>query len=242
MRYIGSAGVRAGPGPLPLRITERMAAAIPENRACLHKHSSPLRAVLSAALPVLMAASATGQDAQSATVGLKIIVVQPAVRFEDVRSLLAVPVSDESEIDRLLIAEAKTAVGSKAIVLDADKLEPQANEECVRLHDLGSRLARGDLNEDASASLARLAALDPQYAVFVQFIRVKTGPGKSWNAWTGAITSSSASTLMQAAVLSGNGGRVLWKGERLIRNKALKPASPEFAKELALLYKGFELK
>jgi hypothetical protein len=187
---------------------------------------------------------AWGQDSVSApgSAGLKVILVKPAVRFEDVRSTFAIPVSDESEIDRLLVDEATRAVGSKATVLDVDKLESQANEECARLYDLASRLARGDVNEEATNGLARLAALDDQYAVLVQFVRVKTGPGKSWNAWSGAITSSSASTLMQAAVVSGKTGKVIWKGERLIRNKALKPTSVEFSKELGLMYRDFDIK
>jgi hypothetical protein len=51
-----------------------------------------------------------------------------------------------------------------------------------------------------------------------------------------------ASTLMQAAVVSCKTGKVIWKGEQLIRNKALRPANAGFHKALALLYQDFDIK
>ena len=49
-----------------------------------------------------------------------------------------------------------------------------------------------------------------------------------------------ASTLVQAALVSGD-GRVIWKGEQLVRNKALQPFSSAFVKTVDQLYRNFEI-
>jgi len=216
-------------------------------------HSHTLSAVLVSVLALTPAAKcadrapgqapAAGQAApQAAPAEMKLILLKPSIRFEDVRSTFAVQPSDEAQYEDLLINAAKRAVGSRATVLDMDKLEPPVVEACRQLDPLASRLARGDVNEEAAGDIARLAALDEGYAVLVQFFRLKTGPGRSWDPNTGAITSSMASTLMQAALVSGKTGKVIWKGERLVRNKALKPTNADFNKELVLLYRDFDIK
>jgi hypothetical protein len=123
-----------------------------------------------------------------------------------------------------------------------DNLDAPALEACGKLDPLASRLARGNVNEEAIEDLTQLAALDEQYAVLVQFFRLETGPGRSWNSFTGAITSSTASTLIQAALISAKTGKVLWKGERLIRNKAFRSTDADLDKALTLLYRDFDVK
>ena len=113
------------------------------------------------------------------------------------------------------------------------------NSACVE--SLGSRLARGNVNEDAIGKLARLAASDEHYAILAQFLRVETGPGRSWDPNTGAIASSAASTLVQAALVSAKTGKVIWKGERLIRNKALRPADAALNKAIRDVYQDFDV-
>jgi pyruvate/2-oxoglutarate dehydrogenase complex dihydrolipoamide acyltransferase (E2) component len=183
-------------------------------------------------------------EAASEPAGLKVILLKPSMRFEDLRTeaILPAQAAEEAEYEHHLLNAARKAVGSKGTVLEMDKLEPPAAEACKQLHALASRLARGNVNEEAMEGLGRLAALDERYAVLVQFFRLKTGPGRSWNPNTGAITSSMASTLMQAALVSCKTGKVIWKGEQLIRNKALKPTNANFHKALAPLYQDFDIK
>ncbi|MGO9230081.1 MAG: hypothetical protein ACLQKA_12865 [Bryobacteraceae bacterium] len=185
-----------------------------------------------------------GPNAASVPAGLRVIVLQPVLRFEDVRSDSLLPrlAAAEAEYANALLDAARNATGSKATIVETDKLEPAGAEASAQLRELGSRLARGNVNDDATAALGRLAALDERYAVLVQFFRLRTGPGASWNSWNGAITSSMASTLMQSALISCRTGKVIWKGERLVRNKALRPAHPDFQKALNLVYQDFDVK
>jgi hypothetical protein len=180
-------------------------------------------------------------DLSPAPLGLKIILLPPTIRFEDVRGYTPA-IGADLDYEQLLIDTARRAVGSRATLLDMNKLQPPIEEACRKLAPLASRLARGDVNDEAADDLARLAAFDECYVVLVQFFRLRTGPGRSWNSATGAITSSTASTLIQAALVSGKTGKVIWKGERLVRNKALKPTDGDFRKALTLLYQDFDIK
>ncbi len=184
--------------------------------------------------------------AQEATyaVSLKpmVIVVKPQIRFEDVRGFFipSVPTT-ESYYRQILIDTARGAVGTSAGVAEPDKLDPDLRAACGLLESLTSRLARGDTNEEARAVLTRMAAAPRPYLVLVQFLRIRTGPGASWNPNTGAIASSLASTLFQSALISPGKGSTLWKGEQLVRNKALTPTDAGFRKALTKLYKDFEI-
>jgi hypothetical protein len=173
----------------------------------------------------------------------KIILVKPAMQFEDVRSdgLTPTQATMDLEYEIKLLDAAKEAIGTKLPVVESEKLDLAAAEACRRLQALASRVARGYINEEAKEALSRLAALDEQQLVLVQFFRLKVGPGSSWNPNTGAITSSVQSTLMQAALVSCKTGTVVWKGEQFLR-KALAPTNPKFEKTLALLYQDFDIK
>lgn len=175
--------------------------------------------------------------------GPKIILLKPTMQFEDVRSSALTPAQAGMgwEYEAQLLNAAKEAVGTKLPVVELEKLDPAGTEACQRLQALASRLARGNINEEAREALSRLAALDEDQLVLVQFFRLKKGPGRSWDPNTGAITSSVESTLMQAALVSCKTGRVIWKGEQFFR-KAVMPTSPKFQKSLALLYQDFDTK
>ena len=180
--------------------------------------------------------------AGAVTPGMKIVLLRPSTRFEDVKTGAPLPRIDASVYDRVLLAAAERGVGPDVPAIGVSKLEPAGAEACGRLDPLASKLARGDVNDDARAALGGVAALDSGYAVLVQFFRIRTGPGSSWNMYTGGITSSTDSTLIQAALVSASTGHVIWKGERLIRNKALKATDPALTKELALLYRNLDVK
>ena len=199
-----------------------------------------LAGISAAAAPADQDASAPA--AGEAAHGMKVILLRPSARFEDVKTGTPLPGVDASVYERVLLAAAERGVGPDVPAIGVSKLEPAGAEACGRLDPLASKLARGDVNDDARAALGGVAALDSGYAVLVQFFRIRTGPGSSWNMYTGGITSSTDSTLIQAALVSASTGHVIWKGERLIRNKALKATDPALTKELALLYRNLDVK
>jgi hypothetical protein len=195
-------------------------------------------------------------EAATAPGQLNIILLKPEIRFENIRGGMSqdwgmtTPTANKKEpayavkevYEHLLLSAARLGVGSKANALDSDTLGPSVAEACTKLEPLASRLARGNVNEEAVKDLASLATLDKHYAVLVQFFRLETGPRRAWNPNTGAIASSTDSTLIQAALVSGESGRIIWKSERLIRNKALKPTDTTLSRALADMYKDFDIK
>ena len=211
--------------------------------------ADPSPAPVPAARPVLPEGAKTSAQ-------LKVILLTPSIRFEDVHSGTRnwlgtkTPATSEQkggfwseeEYERILLNAARGGAGSKVTLLDTESLEPSVVEAFKKLDPLVSRLARGNVNPEAIEDLAGLAALDPNYAVLVQFFRLEMGPGRSWDPNTGAITSSADSTLIQAALVSGKTGRVIWKGERLVRNKALKPTDAALSKTLTEMYRDFDIK
>jgi len=187
---------------------------------------------------------------------LMVVLLKPAIRFDEIpagaRSDFGIKVptvsrgkkevlGNEEDYQRLLIDAARNAAGWKATLLDAGTLGASIAETCEGLEALGSRLARGNVNEDAIGKLARLAASDEHYAILAQFLRVERGPGRSWDPNTGAIGSSTDSTLVQAALVSAKSGKVIWKGERLIRNKALRPTDAALNKAIRDVYQDFDV-
>lgn len=183
----------------------------------------------------------------------KLILLKPTLRFFNSPYASYQPsIPEVHEYEQVLLGAARTGVGSKLTVLETDKLDPAIAEACKGLEPLASRLARGIVNEEAAQSLARLAKLDEHYMVLVQFFRLETGPKGTGRAATivggllsdnpVAISSSTASTLVQAALVSPVTGKVIWKGEQLVRYKALRPADAVMGKTLTALYRDFDIK
>ena len=192
------------------------------------------------------AARSADQGSAPSPAGLKIILLKPFIHFENwncrkgcVPDKSPKVRATEEAYGRLLSEAARKGVGSKATLLDVETLEASVVQACGKLDPLASRLARGDVNEEAIGDLARLSAFDEQYAVLVQFLRLKTGSHPE----VGLIGNPErvASTLVQAALLFGKTGKVIWKGERLVR-KNLKPTDADFGKALTLLYRSFDIK
>jgi hypothetical protein len=180
-------------------------------------------------------------EVATAPTRLKIILLKPAIRFEDVSGKPPRIGATEEEYGRRLTEAAMKGVGPKTTLIDVGMLDAPVRQACGELESLASRLARGDVNEEAAGELARLATFDDQYAVLVQFLRVKSGPMGSWSPINGQMTSSMSSTLVQAALVAGKTGKVIWKGEQFVRKK-LKPADAGLSKALTLLYMDFDSK
>ena len=230
-------------------------------RKCMSRPNGLLRARLCALLVVPIfamarltsAAKPADQDKESAAAvrpfspqvtpppaRFKIILLKPSIRFEDVSGKPPHIAATEEEYERRLTEAARKVVGPKAALLDGATLDAPVLQACGKLEPLSSRLARGEVNEEAAGELAHLATFDEQYAVLVQFLRLKTGPWGSWSPITGQITSS-MSSMLQAALVSGKTGKVIWKGEQFVRKK-LKPTDAGLSKALTLLYLDFDFK
>lgn len=115
---------------------------------------------------------------------------------------------------------------------------PDAIVWLKQLEPLTSRLARGAINDDAQLILAHFKTLPQDYLILVQFMKIKSAPGASYDAWSGAITSGMSSTLLQAALISTRTGQVSWKNEVLVR-KLFPATDPRFAKSIETLYQTF---
>jgi hypothetical protein len=175
----------------------------------------------------------------------QVIILDPLSRFENIKDESVPPAyagANDSFESRLLDTARNEVESRKLNVVKPETLsELAAADLCKQLQSMSSRLARGNVNDEAREILNRLAAINDRHVVLAQFMKVKMGPGRSWNSFTGEITSAMNSTLMQAAVVSCKTGQVLWKNELLIR-KVMKPDSPKFVKALGLLYQTFDLR
>src|SRR5580704_16277500 len=97
------------------------------------------------AFTLALTPAARSADQEPAPAGLKLILLEPSMRFEDVRSsALPAQAAEDAEYERVLLDAARKATGSRVTVLDVDNLEPPAAEACKPLNVLASRLARGD--------------------------------------------------------------------------------------------------
>ena len=112
---------------------------------------------------------------------------------------------------------------------------PNATDLLKQLEPLTSRLSRGAINDEGEHILSQLGTLPGDYLILVQFLKVREGPGGSWDAWSGAITSSMSSMLLQTALISTRTGKVTWKNEVLER-KVFRADDPKFAKYVNSLY------
>jgi hypothetical protein len=195
------------------------------------------------ALASQAAAPAQTDTATQAPPDYQVIILDPLLRFEDIRNESVPPAyagANDSFESRLLYAARNEVESRKLSVVKPETLSQLAAADlCKQLQTMSSRLARGNINDEAREILNRLAAINDRHVVLAQFMKVKLGPGRSWNSYSGAITSAMNSTLLQAALVSCKTGQVLWKNEVLVR-KAMRSDSPEFVKALGLLYQTLE--
>lgn len=195
-------------------------------------------------------------DASSNQGARKVVFLDPVVRIEDSTGVVnglswlgsgfsgirnRKPAGTADEYQRVMLDAARSEIGSKAIVVEPDKLDSAAFEVCSNLNTLGSRLSRGNINEEAGKLLAHLAELDSQVVILAQSIHVQIGVSGTWNPNTGGISSSTASTLLQTALISAKTGTVIWKSEQIIRYKAAKPDDSAMSKALLALFKDFKI-
>jgi hypothetical protein len=182
----------------------------------------------------LQRGSAAATPSQSTA---KVIVLAPQVTFEQLSAGSHARNSDSASFESALTSAANASLGTRkyALVAPESLQNSSAGDWLKQLQPLTSRLARGVVNEDAQHILSQFGTLPDDYLILVQFMRVKQGPGGSWNPYSGAITSGMSSTLLQAALISTRTGQVIWKNEVLERSQ-FSADSPKFAKSVDLLY------
>jgi hypothetical protein len=165
----------------------------------------------------------------------KVVLLPPEVVFEQLTNKPA-PTQDatfESILTDTATANLKTHGYTAA---PPDGLQQVDSSELLKqLQPLNSRLARGVINDDAQQILKYLAASPDDFLILVQHFAIKNGPGSSWNPYSGAITSSMSSTLLQVALISPKTGKVVWKNEVLER-KLFRADDPKLTNIINLLY------
>jgi hypothetical protein len=199
-------------------------------------------ALFGACTTVPVTTSPTFQPAVEVPPETRILVISPLLRFESVQTEAVLPPSEYygQAFEQQLIAWAKKEATARAFEV-AEPASPDvvpAASACEQLTAQSNKLARGIVADEAKPSLDSIASVNANYAVLVQYLRVKIGPGGSWNSYTGEITSTMSNMLIDAALVSSRDGRVLWKNEVLLRNLAM-PNSKEFMQSLSLIYKTF---
>lgn len=169
----------------------------------------------------------------------RVIVLPPQVTFEEFTARTGGPAIGGSDFESVLSTAANGHLTARNYVLVTPESlgNADAADWLRQLQPLSSRLARGIVNDDAKGILAHFADLPDDYLIFVQIMKVKKGPGSSWNPMTGQITTGMASTLVQAALISVRAGQVAWKGEQFER-KVYRASDPKLAKLLDLLYQS----
>jgi hypothetical protein len=174
----------------------------------------------------------TAQSTASSA-ALKVILLKPSIVFQQIGGYAPkVPGGSANSVvlvgDQLVpIASYRDAVpdasrkalGSRVALVDLRRVEPSVVEECNKLERLSSELAAGKVTDEATERFARLGAIDERYAVLAQFLVVTQGPPSIDDQSASEVFLPGASGLLRAALLSAKTGKLIWKGQQLLRNK-----------------------
>jgi hypothetical protein len=174
---------------------------------------------------------------------VKVIILPPQVAFEQLTAYYRGHNFGGVSFEPALANAANANLTSRqyTVVTPESLQDTNAIDWLKQLQPLTSRLSRGVINDEAQQIFSHLGTLPENYLIFIQFMRVKEGPGGSWDPNTGAITSQMSSTLLQAALISTRTGQVLWKNDVLERS-VFRADSPKFAKSVDLLYSTLSTK
>lgn len=180
---------------------------------------------------------APGRSSPSTTeipLGAALLVLEPFVTFEWVTDEAALHVADDQ------LAKVKSALdGAARQALQTRGIRPHQSggpgEEIAKtvagLGARSTRLARGQLPDDVRSLLTGLASSGQEFLILAQYLRVKVGPGGSWDPTTGAIRSDMSSAELHSALIGCADGRVLWRNAVVIR-RAVRPEDRGFQEEI----------
>jgi hypothetical protein len=172
-----------------------------------------------------------------------VLVVRPAIRFQRVEDDVEVTMPEEGRraYEAKLLVAAGVAVERSGLALASLSGDPDTDSALSVLHASELRLARGLTNDATLAAMRRLAGRNPDVAVLVHAFEATVGPGGTWNAWSGAITSSMSRSAFRAALVMCSSGEVLWAQQVQLRDLPAVDASP-FQDALTALYASFPRK
>jgi hypothetical protein len=180
---------------------------------------------------------ATPPPSATRPVDMRVLILEPYVRGEQVTTEEATTVQEAASFALALRTAARSALEGHRVEVLTGAESPEMTEATDRLQPLRARLARGLANADTAEGLRRFAAVDGRLAVLSIFLRVKIGPGKSWNPNTGQITASASTMQLSAALFGCEGAPVLWKNELVIRGTP-SAGSKDFKEKVSELFKG----
>jgi hypothetical protein len=173
----------------------------------------------------------------------RILILKPLLKFEQLKDEAAVDSSTYSGpvIESKLNDAAKDAATKRntAIVEAAALGSPELVDLCAKLQPLSSRLASGQLNDEAKNMLLRLSEADKELLIISNFLQVKVGPGGYWDPNTGSIGSSMSTSQFRISLINCSTGQVMWKDELLVRDLPQVNDSKKFAEYVQLLYTNF---
>jgi hypothetical protein len=175
---------------------------------------------------------------------VKVIILPPQVVFEQLTAYSRGHNFGGVSFEPALFKAANTILSTQGYtVVMPESLQDNTNaiDWLTQLQPLTSRLSRGVINDEARQIFSHLGTLPENYLIFIQFMRIKEGPGGSWDPNTGAITSQMSSTILQAALISPRTGQVVWKNDVLERS-VFRADSPKFTKSVNLLYSTLSTK
>jgi len=192
-----------------------------------------------AAVPVASAVQSGPAHLPAAVV----LVVPPAIRFQRVQDEVEVALPEAGRVayEAKLMAAARAAVERSGLAMASLSRDPDMESAFSALRASELRLARGLTNDATLTAMLRLATGNPDVAVLVHALEATVGPGGTWNAWSGAITSSMSRSAFRAALVMCSSGKVLWAQQVELRDLPAVDAST-FQDALTTLYASFPRK
>jgi len=173
-----------------------------------------------------------------------IVILRPLLKFERIHDEAVISAADYDgdAIETSLVTMAKNIIGSRDIALTNFKGRNE-DESGINKKLISSipKLSRGIVNNVNGDLIKSVATIDAHITVLVSYVRVKVGSDGSWNANSGAITSSNSKTILHAALIQCATGKVLWMDQVLLR-EVPQISSSRFSEALELLFLKFPQK
>jgi hypothetical protein len=166
-----------------------------------------------------------------------LLLLDPLVRFERVvdEAELHVTPAEEQGFKAALSAAARRAFETVAIRPQPEDAGEQWAKSIAGAEALSSRLARGQVTDDARPWLTDLEKTRQHTFILAQYFKVKEGQRGSWDPYSGAIRSSTTGAELHAALISCASGDVLWRNAIVIRNRP-RPDDRRFQDALARFF------
>ncbi len=170
--------------------------------------------------PKIVQSLQTQTDMTKLSSTLKIVSLNPLLTFERINDETVLNPEDYNgtEIEAKMIQISSNQLVNKNFnVVNPEEIENgQFDEQFSRLQKMSSKLSVGYLSPEAKEILKQLSSFDENLVILSQYLYVKVGQSGTWNAYSGAITSSNSSSLLKVSLVQCN-GEVLWKNQVLLR-------------------------